>query len=724
MGKVHFVKATVAAYNSLSEKDEDTLYFVSANGDFDPTSPTNDVEGDIYLGSTLLTRSANHYGTCATLSAVAGKAVTVADNDFVVKAGAVIMVMFTYGNEAESPTISVNGGDAYPVAEYVSQDETWGDRWGVGETVGMVFNGTSWVVMKRPRYKFDGASLMVSTRQRPDYLKFTALEDNSRVRLRAVETPAALTLEYAVNGCAFMAYTIGDYINLDAGDYAEMRHTEGTVITRLGGSGSSYNGSYYQFQMSGKIAASGNVMSLLDARCRSKRVDSACFVNLFSSCSAMVSAPELPATTLGNMCYWQMFSRTSIEYAPYLPATTLGSSSYRNMFYVCANLKRSHVATLNSTTQYMYNGNSSAESLTIDAVTPPTITSSTLTGLKSTCIIYVPAESVDAYKAKQYWSARANYIQAKPEIVEQDEYTPYTSEMNVDGCVKDLHDARISDTDIEGWNGVYTVEELATPEQGYLRSYKLMREGVAVDGSDTINIPNNYLVKSVSVEEVVTPDVPYQGAQVGDKYIDFVVSVTDSQGGHDEHIYIPVSDLITPYEEGNGIDISSSNVISVKIDASNANGLSCGASGVGLSLAAASSNGVGGSAGAMSALDKEKLDSLSGGVNADWEAVSGPAEILNKPTSLSDFEDDLGNNPTHTHSQYLEAGDVVDDKNYKYEWRELLRTVTIQHNLMKYPSVTIVDTAGSEIIADVTHVDYRTVTISFSAPTRGTAFFN
>lgn len=46
-------------------------------------------------------------------------------------------------------------------------------------------------------------------------------------------------------------------------------------------------------------------------------------------------------------------------------------------------------------------------------------------------------------------------------------------------------------------------------------------------------------------------------------------------------------------------------------------------------------------------------------VNSDWNASSGVAQILNKPTiptvptTLSSFTDDLGSSPTHTHSQYL-----------------------------------------------------------------------
>ncbi len=45
---------------------------------------------------------------------------------------------------------------------------------------------------------------------------------------------------------------------------------------------------------------------------------------------------------------------------------------------------------------------------------PPTLASDAITGIKSTCVFYVPSASVDTYKAAPYWSARAAYIQAIP----------------------------------------------------------------------------------------------------------------------------------------------------------------------------------------------------------------------------------------------------------------------------------------------------------------------
>ncbi len=125
-----------------------------------------------------------------------------------------------------------------------------------------------------------------------------------------------------------------------------------------------------------------------------------------------------------------------------------------------------------------------------------------------------------------------------------------------------------------------------------------------------INIPKDYLVKSAEIKEVATADDPYTGAKVGDKYIDFVINVK-SGTATDEHVYLPVNDLVDVYTAGNGIDISAANEVSVKIDAANANGLGVGADGVKLDVAVANnSTGANGKAGAMSAADKTDHDAM------------------------------------------------------------------------------------------------------------------
>ena len=65
-----------------------------------------------------------------------------------------------------------------------------------------------------------------------------------------------------------------------------------------------------------------------------------CYGCMFYGCTSLVQAPELPATTLANDCYNNMFTGcTSLTQAPELPATTLASSCYYFMFYGCTNLK-------------------------------------------------------------------------------------------------------------------------------------------------------------------------------------------------------------------------------------------------------------------------------------------------------------------------------------------------------------------------------------------------
>lgn len=170
----------------------------------------------------------------------------------------------------------------------------------------------------------------------------------------------------------------------------------------------------------------------------------------------------------------------------------------------------------------------------------------------------------------------------------------------------------------------YTIEKLGTAEQGYSSSYILKKGEVQV--GDTINIPKDMVVSSGEVKTVTTVNVPYQGAQVGDKYIDLIIANTSQN-----HIYIPVKDLVDVYTSGNGITINS-NAISVVIDTNNANGLSVGANGVSLSTATTSS------AGAMSAADKIKLDGIAAGaevnVQSDWNQTIDTEDdyIKNKPS--------------------------------------------------------------------------------------------
>ena len=60
---------------------------------------------------------------------------------------------------------------------------------------------------------------------------------------------------------------------------------------------------------------------------------------MFAYCSGLITAPELPATTLVSGCYRNMFwNCTSLSSAPELPATTLAPRCYQQMFDNCTSL--------------------------------------------------------------------------------------------------------------------------------------------------------------------------------------------------------------------------------------------------------------------------------------------------------------------------------------------------------------------------------------------------
>lgn len=58
-----------------------------------------------------------------------------------------------------------------------------------------------------------------------------------------------------------------------------------------------------------------------------------CFIGMFANCSSLKTVPELPATTLFDYCYQSMFIHCyALDIAPVLPATVLKTRCYKEMF--------------------------------------------------------------------------------------------------------------------------------------------------------------------------------------------------------------------------------------------------------------------------------------------------------------------------------------------------------------------------------------------------------
>ena len=168
-------------------------------------------------------------------------------------------------------------------------------------------------------------------------LTFEATQDGSTVSLKKYGSPTGDFQTSRDGGNTWTDYTIGTDITLNTGEEVSFRAKADRTSEQ-----SSLD--YFYFQMTGKIEARHNVMSLYrtnDFATYNTVVEYA-FGQLFPNCTSLTKAPALPATTLAGSCYNSMFfGCTSLTKAPVLPATTLAGSCYNSMFSGCTLLKKS-----------------------------------------------------------------------------------------------------------------------------------------------------------------------------------------------------------------------------------------------------------------------------------------------------------------------------------------------------------------------------------------------
>lgn len=65
-----------------------------------------------------------------------------------------------------------------------------------------------------------------------------------------------------------------------------------------------------------------------------------------------------------------------------------------------------------------------------------------------------------------------------------------------------------------------------------------------------------------------------------------------------------------------------------------------------------------------------------------------------------------------------------EDKTYVYSQVTATKTWDIEHNLNKYPSVTIVDSGNNIVVGDVNYIDKNNVRVNFNAAFSGNAYLN
>lgn len=251
--------------------------------------------------------------------------------------------------------------------------------------------------------------------EEPDYLCFTAEEDNSTI---------AMTINDYNMPCIYWStdktnWTLWDYSEITLSSVGDKVYMYGEN-TNISTNDSEYN----TFSMTGKIAASGDIQTLLTPELNYKGAPANCYCGLFEYCESLTTAPDLTATVIGANCYEYMFngcsslttvpviSATNLAYnccyamfrdctslttvPELLPATTLAEDCYYNMFENCTALTTA--PELPATTLVedcytnMFNGCTSLNSIKIGATTWETdYASNWVQNVSATGDFYCPA---------------------------------------------------------------------------------------------------------------------------------------------------------------------------------------------------------------------------------------------------------------------------------------------------------------------------------------------
>ena len=167
------------------------------------------------------------------------------------------------------------------------------------------------------------------------YVTFTA-EAEQKFKMTTNENYTISGLQYSVKNGKWQDVVANTEVTF-GGEYGDLRLRG----TNPNGTANGY-GTYstITFTKDAPVACTGDIRTLLDWNNYNKvETHYAKFCYLFSGCSVLTSAPELPATTLAEDCYGRMFEGcTNLTTAPKLPAETLAEQCYEGMFMNCSNL--------------------------------------------------------------------------------------------------------------------------------------------------------------------------------------------------------------------------------------------------------------------------------------------------------------------------------------------------------------------------------------------------
>lgn len=165
-------------------------------------------------------------------------------------------------------------------------------------------------------------------------LTFTAEQAGSTVQLTKTGSPTVSGLHYRLGKSgAWLAYTIGDTITLSSiGDSVQFWNSNSALSTS--------DSDYVRFAMTGLIASSGNILSLLNY----SEVSAYCFYDLFHYATSLTSLAGLPSLQLAAGCYNSLCRGCTRLQSVKLPFTSFAAASCVTMFAGCSSLVSIEVA--------------------------------------------------------------------------------------------------------------------------------------------------------------------------------------------------------------------------------------------------------------------------------------------------------------------------------------------------------------------------------------------
>lgn len=271
----------------------------------------------------------------------------------------------------------------------------------------------------------------------PDYVTIDAMDDGTEVTLikdkrSSPQTIPNPNLLYSLDGETWQNVTIDAPITLNKDQKVMIKAAEGGNKRFCEGSAVSFQ--FNTQDASHRINVSGNIMYLLDGdnpatilttengeafrelfrdckglvsaknlKLPATTLTDLCYMEMFHECKLLTEAPELPATNLAWRCYSMMFEEClSLTKAPALPATTLNDFCYSNMFTQCTSLTEAPELPATNLTEGCYSGMfSECSSLTKAPALPATnLAHACYSGMFSGCIKLTKAPELPAINLK------------------------------------------------------------------------------------------------------------------------------------------------------------------------------------------------------------------------------------------------------------------------------------------------------------------------------------